>query len=180
MHRFSQGGVLQPPKVFISIADLRPQPSTKSTEKTLKQALKPTFAVAAPFVNSAVIKHLDVLVKDLGTISLLDPANIEVDCVRVYGQILVKLKHDKRITARLAAGGNRQPLSSHGETFAPTASESSSNLLLATYQAFGKEASIPIHFNTFDLSNAFQSTSLDKKNYPQQIVMLMPDNLHAA
>jgi hypothetical protein len=156
---------------------LKPQPSTKCVEKTLKQALKPEFAVATHLVNAAVIKHLDMLTIDLGTISLLSEDNIEPDCVRVYGQILVKLKHDNRITARLAAGGNRQPHSSHGETFAPTASESSSNLLLAAYQAFGKSKSIPINVNTFDLSNAFQNTLLDKENYPQQIIMLMPANL---
>ena len=164
-------------QAYAAVDRLKPQPSTKCTEKTLKQALKPSFAVAAPLVNAAVIKHLDMLTTDLGTISLLSPDDIQTDCVRVYGQILIKLKHDDRITARLAAGGNRQPLSSHGETFAPTASESSSNLLLAAYQAFGKEASIPIHFNTFDLSNAFQNTLLDKENYPRQIIMLMPDNL---
>ena len=118
-----------------------------------------------------------MLTTDLGRISLLEPQNISKDCVRVYAQILIKLKSDGRLTARLAAGGNRQPLSSHGETFAPTASESSSNLLLAAYQAFGKDKSIPINFNTFDLSNAFQNTPLDKENYPQQIVMLMPDNI---
>ena len=131
-----------------AVDQLQPHASTKCTEKTLKQALKPDFLVATHLVNSAVIKHLDMLTIDLGTISLLESENITSDCVRVYGQILVKLKSDGRITARLAAGGNRQPLSSHGETFAPTATESSSNLLLAAYQAFGKDKSIPIHFNT--------------------------------
>ena len=27
------------------------------------------------------------------------------------------------------------------------------------------------------MSNAFQNTPLDKENYPQQIIMLMPDNI---
>jgi hypothetical protein len=162
---------------FSAVDNLKPQPSSKCVEKTLKQALKPEFAVASKLVHGAVVKHLDMLTEELGTISLIDFTNIQPDCVRVYGQILVKLKHDNRITARLAAGGNRQPSSSHGETYAPTACESSSNLLLAAYQAFGKSESIPIHVNTFDLSNAFQNTLLDKENYPQQIIMLMPDNL---
>ena len=175
---FATGPFILPEQhAFLSASHLKPQPTSKCMEKTLKQALKPTFAVASSFVHAAVIKHLDMLTNDLGTISLLAPADIQADSVKVYGQILIKLKHDNRITARLAAGGNRQPISSHGETFAPTASESSSNLLLAAYQAFGKSSSVPIHFNTFDLSNAFQNTLLDKVNYPQQIVMLMPDNL---
>ena len=176
--RFHLPGIPSPSFAFSAVDTLKPQASSKCVEKTLKQALKPEFAVASKLVHGAVVKHLDMLTEELGTISLIYYfTNIQPDCVRVYGQILVKLKHDNRITARLAAGGNRQPSSSHGETYAPTACESSSNLLLAAYQAFGKSESIPIHVNTFDLSNAFQNTLLDKENYPQQIIMLMPDHL---
>ena len=166
-----------PSQAYAAIDVLLPHPTTKCVEKTLQQALRPTFAVAKHLVHAAVCKHLDTIIDDLGTISLVSPSDIQSDCVRVYGQILVKVKSDERVTARLAAGGNRQPLSSHGETFAPTASESSSNLLLASYQAFGKSNGLPIHLNVFDLSNAFQNTPLDKINYPQQILMLMPKDL---
>ena len=156
---------------------LKPQASTKCVERTLKQALQPHFAVAQSIVHHAVCKHLDMLTEELSTISLVSPTDIQPDCIRVYAQILIKVKADDRVTARLAAGGNRQPLSSHGETFAPTASESSSNLLLSTYQAFGKQQQLPIHTHVFDLSNAFQNTPLDKVNFPQQIIMLMPNDL---
>jgi hypothetical protein len=139
--------------------------------------MKPGFIVAQNVVETAVSKHLDMLTEGLSTFSLISDNDIQSDCVRVYAQILIKIKADERVTARLAAGGNRQPLSSHGETFAPTASESSSNLLLSVYQALGKQRNIPVELNTFDLSNAFQNTILDKVNFPQQILMLMPVNL---
>ena len=162
---------------MLSIDQLRPQPSTKCIEMPYKQAIKSGYAVAQHHVEKAVCKHLDMLVEELGSIALIADADIKDDCVRVYAQLIIKVKSDERLTARLAAGGNRQPFSSHGETFAPTATESSSNVLIAAYQAHGNAASIPIHINTFDLSNAFQHTLLDKVNYPQQIIMRMPDNL---
>ena len=49
--------------------------------------------------------------------------------------------------------------------------------MLSTYQAFGKQQQLPIHTHVFDLSNAFQNTPLDKVNFPQQIIMLMPNDL---
>jgi hypothetical protein len=169
---------LLPQSLAYAAADvLQPHVSTKCVEKTLKQALQPDFAVAQSIVHNAVSKHLDMLTEELSAISLVSDADIEHDCIRVYAQILIKVKADERVTARLAAGGNRQPLSSHGETFAPTASESSSNVLLSAYQAFGRQHNIPVSTNVFDLSNAFQNTPLDKVNFPQQIIMLMPDNL---
>ena len=158
-------------------ADLQPQASTKGSEKSFKQAMKPGFAVAKHFVERAVCRHLDMLTEELSTFSLIDEKDIQPNCIRVYAQLLIKIKADERVTARLAAGGNRQPLSSHGETFAPTASESSSNLLLSVYQAYGKRENLPVQTASFDLSNAFQNTILDKENFPQQILMLMPDNL---
>ena len=160
-----------------TVDDLKPQATMKGSEKTFKQAMKPGFAVATHVVESAVCKHLDLLTEELSTFSLIADEDIQPDCIRVYAQILIKIKADERVTARLAAGGNRQPLSSHGETFAPTASESSSNLLLAVYQAYGKCQKLDIETASFDLSNAFQNTVLDKENFPQQILMLMPDNL---
>ena len=162
---------------YAAVDVLQPQISTRCVEKTLKQALQPGFAAAQIVVHDAVCKHLDMLTQDLSAISLVSDADIEQDCIRVYAQLLVKVKADERCTARLAAGGNRQPLSSHGETFAPTASESSSNVILSAYQAFGKQRNIDVHVNVFDLSNAFQNTPLDRINFPQQIIMLMPQDL---
>ena len=162
---------------YAAIDQLRPQPPTKGVEHTLLKAMKPGFIVAQNVVETAVCKNLDMLTEELSTFSLISDDDIQPDCVRVYAQVLIKIKADERVTARLAAGGNRQPLSSHGETFAPTASESSSNLLLAVYQALGKQCDLPVGIDTFDLSNAFQNTILDKVNFPQQIIMLMPLNL---
>ena len=164
---------------YAAADNLRPHPPSKGIEHTFKKAMLPGFVVAQHVVEAAVCKHLDMLVHELSTFSLISDADITPDCVRVYAQLLIKIKADERVTARVAAGGNRQPLSSHGETFAPTASESSSNLLLAVYQALGKQCNIPVAIDTFDLSNAFQNTILDKVNFPQQILMLMPDNLPA-
>ena len=162
---------------YAAIDQLRPQAPMKGVEHTLLKAMKPGFVVAQNVVETAVCKHLDMLTEELSTFSLISDNDIQSDCVRVYAQVLIKIKADERVTARLAAGGNRQPLSSHGETFAPTASESSSNLLLAVYQALGKQCDLPVEIDTFDLSNAFQNTILDKVNFPQQILMLMPINL---
>ena len=162
---------------FSAMDILQPQPSTKCVETSLKRSLQPGFAAAQDVVHEAVCKHLDMLTQDLSAISLIADSQIEPGCVRVYAHLLVKVKADERCTARLAAGGNRQPLSSHGETYAPTASETSSNTLLAAYQALGKQHQLPVHINVFDLSNAFQNTPLDKVNYPSQIIMLMPPDL---
>ena len=123
---------------------LRPHPPSKGVEHNFTIAMKPGFIIAQNVVETALCKHLDMLTEELSTFSLISDDNIQSDCVRVYAQILIKIKADERVTARLAAGGNRQPLSSHGETFAPTASESSSNLLLSVYQALGKQRNIPV------------------------------------
>ena len=164
-------------KAYVAANQLRPQPPSKGVEHSFKKAMTPGFVVAQTVVEKAVCNHLDMLINELSTFSLVSEADIQSDCVRVYAQLLVKIKADERVTARMAAGGNRQPSSSHGETFAPTASESSSNLILAAYQALGRQQQLPVETNSFDMSNAFQNTILDKINFPRQILMLMPDNL---
>ena len=73
-------------------ADLQPQASTKGSEKTFKQAMKPGFAVATHVVERAVCRHLDLLTEELSTFSLIDAKDIQPNCIRVYAQLLIKIK----------------------------------------------------------------------------------------
>jgi hypothetical protein len=120
---------------------------------------------------------MNLLIHDLGTISLIAADDIEPDAIYIYSQMLIKLKSDERLTARLAAGGNRQPLNSYGETFAPTASESSTMAMIAAYQAHGQQQNLKVGIVSFDLASAFQNTQLDKVNFPKQIVMILQKDL---
>jgi hypothetical protein len=44
---------------------------------------------------------------ELGTMSLIAYVDIQADAVFLYSHILLKIKSDGRMAARLAAGGNR-------------------------------------------------------------------------
>ncbi len=84
-----------------------------------------------------------------------------------------------KVSARLAAGGNRQPLGSYGATYAPTVDDSSTKLvnaaMLADAVKFGYHEKI--HMPSFDVPGAFLNVPLDRSTCPRQILMYLQPNL---
>ena len=90
-----------------AVHNLRPQPSSKCKEHSLKDALRSSFSATTNQVTDAIQTHMDKLINELGTMSLIADADIKPDAVFLYSHILLKIKSDGRMAARLAAGGNR-------------------------------------------------------------------------
>ena len=78
-----------------------------------------------------------------------------------------------KFSARLAAGGNRQPADSYFETFAPTVDESINKLIVAAFYADAVSNSYvdSMVMCDFDVPGAFLNIALDKTNCPRPIVM---------
>ena len=107
---------------------------------SIKQASK--HPVIAPHIFSSVAKEILKLTSTYSVIRAIPTANHAPDAIRIRRQMLIKLKTKAdgsfdKVSARMAAGGNRQPDGSYGETYAPTVDETSSKISVAAMHAWG-------------------------------------------
>jgi hypothetical protein len=64
-----------------AVNNLRPQPSSKCKEHSLKDALRSSFSATTTQVTDAIHTHMDKLINELGTMSLIADVDIQPDAV---------------------------------------------------------------------------------------------------
>lgn len=99
--------------------------------------------------------------------------DIPSNAVKIFSIMFCKIKLSGRITARLAAGGDRQPPDSYLETYAPTADSQTRSLCLAAFMADAVKRHIHhlVAINDFDVPGAFLHMHLTTANCPRPIVI---------
>jgi hypothetical protein len=129
-------------------------------------------------VRLALVKELDKLFLTHRALRPIAAHDIRSDAVRIYSSVLLKAKFFgdgtfDRITARLAAGGNTQPDHSYDETYAPTADESSTLCVFASFGAHAVQHSYAhtIMHSNFDVKGAFLWVP---RTNATQIIMRLP------
>jgi hypothetical protein len=157
---------VQPPLLF----------SAKSNkEMTYKQGVK---SLPPEELRDAVAAELHKLFDTHKAIRPIHPSRIQPNAVRIYSSMLVKAKYFAdgsydRVSARLAAGGNTQPEGSYGDTYAPTADESSGLCAFASFAAHAvkHKYSHQLQYSNFDVKGAFLWVP---RNSKVQIIMRLP------
>jgi hypothetical protein len=144
-------------------------------EMTYRQGVK---SMRPDELRAAVAKELDKLFNTHQAIRPIDQKDIRAHAVRIYSSMLVKAKYFgdgsfDRISARLAAGGNTQPEHSFDSTYAPTADESSTLCVFASFAAHSTQHgySQDICYSNFDVKGAFLWVPRSNQT---QIIMRLP------
>ena len=143
-------------------------------EMTYKQGVK---SLPPEELRAAVATELHKLFDTHQAIRPIHPSAIQPTAVRIYS-MLVKTKYFAdgsydRVSARLAAGGNTQPEGSYGDTYAPTADESSGLCAFASFAAHAvqHEYSHQLQYSNFDVKGAFLWVPRESS---VQIIMRLP------
>lgn len=144
-------------------------------EMTYRQGVK---CMPRDEVRAAVAKEFAKLFDTHKALRRISQADIRDDAVHIYSSMLLKTKYFgdgsyDRVSARLAANGKNAPESSYGETFAPTADESST---LCAFSAFAAHAvkhqyHEALSYSNFDVKGAF--LWIPRSN-ATQIIMRLP------
>jgi hypothetical protein len=144
-------------------------------EMTYRQGVK---TIPPDELRNAVAAELSKLFDTHHAIRPIHPSAIRPNAVRIYSSMLVKTKYFAdgsydRVSARLAAGGNTQPEGSYGETYAPTADESSGLCAFASFAAHAvhNNYSSQLQYSNFDVKGAFLWVPRDTS---VQIIMRLP------
>ena len=144
-------------------------------EMTYRQGVK---TIPPDELRTAVATELTKLFDTHQAIRPILPSAIRPDAVRIYSSMLVKTKYFAdgsydRVSARLAAGGNTQPEGSYGDTYAPTADESSGLCAFASFAAHAVQHnySHQLQYSNFDVKGAFLWVPRDTSI---QIIMRLP------
>ena len=144
-------------------------------EMTYRQGVK---TMPPDELRAAVAIELTKLFDTHKAIRPVLPSAIRPDAVRIYSSMLVKTKYFAdgtydRVSARFAAGGNTQPEGSYGDTYAPTADESSGLCAFASFAAHAvqNQYSHQLQYSNFDVKGAFLWVPRDTSI---QIIMRLP------
>ena len=129
-------------------------------------------------VRAAVKKEIDKLFTTHLALRAIKSADIRSDAVYIYSSMLLKTKYFAdgtydRVAARLAANGKDQPEGSFGETYAPTADESSTLCAFSSFSAHSVQHGYAddISCSNFDVKGAFLWVARPNKT---QIIMRLP------
>ena len=149
-----------------------PKANKEMTYKKAAQKLLPEE------IRAAVLAELTKLFDTHKAIRPINPGDIPPDAVRIYSSMLLKVKYfgdgtfDK-VSARLAAGGNTQPDGSFGDTYAPTADESSTLCAFASFAAHAVkyQYTSTLCCSNFDVKGAFLWVP---RTNPTPIIMRLP------
>jgi hypothetical protein len=158
------------------------QPGEMSLTAALKHASLPsTDPTVTQQINDAVATEIHKQTEKYDTFRELTHANpMESDAFKVSSLMFIKFKNCGRVTARLAACGNRQPPESYSDTYAPTSDHPTFALTVAAYYANAIATNtVPslIHA-AFDVPGAFLQERLPRSaTGGKQLVMRLPHNL---
>ena len=159
------------------LTDLHPIPTTVAREFSLKNALnRPDLAPPAA-IDAAVSVEMQKCLDKYTAFRPIDACDIRPGAVHIYSSMLIKLKVDGRLTARLAAGGDSMPPGSYGETFAPCVDDVSKNVMIAAFQAKAYLEGVPLCLSDFDVPGAFLNVPLPPSD-TQYIMHLQPHLPH--
>jgi len=160
--------------------DLPASPSLKflpkdNKEMTYRQGVR---SMPPEELRIAVAAEMTKLFDTHKAIRPIESSDIRPGAVRIYSSMLVKTKYFAdgsydRISARLAAGGNTQPDGSYGETYAPTADESSGLCAFASFAAHAVQHNYAdsLQYSNFVVKGAFLWVPRDNST---QIIMRLP------
>ena len=160
---------------------LLPEPPQSAEEISVPAALHLDHAAA----TAAIAIEMDKQLTKYGAIRPIHLHDIKPNAVRTNGKLFLKPKFHSgstvpyKMSARLAANGQRQPSDSYVSTYAATTDDACKMAMLAAYTARAQQqgTTASLQISDFDINGAFLHETLTPLNSPRQIVMKLPDKM---
>ena len=157
-----------------------PQPLGEEMSPRAARELFPELAQAA--IDRELTKQLD----KYQSFRPIAYPSIDPLAVKITSRLFLKPKFHSgsavpyKMSARLAANGQRQPSDSYGSTSAETTDDACKMAMLAAYHAAAVRDNriSSLQVSDFDIEGAFLHESLTPENCPRQIVMLLPKDIN--